>query len=136
MAARFDRQILYRVLGLRIAEARQQVGWSQTKLAGKAGLSRGSIANIEQAKQHPPLHSIWSIALALGLEPRQLIPTTDELTPEQRPAELDSRPIDEKPRVRRLLDDLGPDSRSFVRIAKSEGSPPPRKGPTHEEPGQ
>jgi transcriptional regulator with XRE-family HTH domain len=52
---------------------------SQAELARRVKMSRGSIANIESGRQHPPLETLWVIAGALGLEPRQLIPSRADL---------------------------------------------------------
>ena len=73
---------LYALLGKRIADARSKRSggsWSQGRLAKACRLSRGSIANIELGRQHAPIHTIWQIGTALGIEPRLLLPTVDEL---------------------------------------------------------
>lgn len=66
-------------LGRRIAAARKRKGWSQRRLAGACDLTRGSVANIELGRQKPPLDTLWTLGLALDVEPRWLIPTRTDL---------------------------------------------------------
>lgn len=61
------------VAGL-IREARKRAGVTQAYLGRQAGLSRGSIANIEAATQAPPLYRLALIALALNVQPAELLP--------------------------------------------------------------
>src|SRR5438552_1019421 len=82
MRPRVAADSLYLLLGRRIAEARSKRsggGWSQGQLAKACHLTRGSIANIEIGRQRAPFHTIWQIGAALGIEPRLLLPTLDEL---------------------------------------------------------
>ena len=76
---------LYESLGKRIAAARKEKGWGQTKLAESSGLTRGSIANIEVGRQRAPLKTLWRIGLALGVEPRNLVPAFHDLRPQEMP---------------------------------------------------
>ncbi len=125
MASAVERKTLYSVLGRRIATARQRRGWSQTQLAEKAGLTRGSVANIERGAQQAPLHSIWAIALSLELEPRLLIPTLDQIDGE---AHLQNDGLsDLDPRAKQILEKLGPESRLFVSRAKGGGAQQQRR---------
>ncbi len=81
MRFRVSADSLYAVLGKRIAEARAKRSggkWSQAQLAKACNLTRGSIANIELGRQRAPLHTIWQIGAALGIEPRLLLPTSGE----------------------------------------------------------
>jgi len=78
----FDVTKLYRVIGRQIAEARDRFRpetLSQSDLAERVGLARGSIANIERGRQHPPIETLYRIADALGVEPRQLLPSIEDL---------------------------------------------------------
>lgn len=76
-----DNPALYRVLGRKISSARTRgdARLSQSALAKKVGLTRGSIANIELGTQRPPLHVVWAIGQALGIEPASLLPHGGEL---------------------------------------------------------
>jgi transcriptional regulator with XRE-family HTH domain len=77
-----DNPALYKVLGRKIATARVQAAGgtlSQSGLAKKVGLTRGSIANIELGTQRAPLHVLWAIGHALGMEPASLLPHSTEL---------------------------------------------------------
>lgn len=64
---------LYRALGAHIAEARQQRGVRQSDLATAVGLTRASIANIENGAQRIQMHTLIAAAQALNLDPAVLI---------------------------------------------------------------
>lgn len=73
---------LYQIIGRRVAQARRRAKpkpLSQAELASRAGLTRGSIANIERGHQHPPIETLFRLALALGTEPQVLLPSPAEL---------------------------------------------------------
>lgn len=77
-----DNPALYKILGRNVAAARASVrpeGLSQSGLAKRVGLTRGSIANIELGTQRPPMHVIWAIGMAVGIEPSSLLPNSAEL---------------------------------------------------------
>jgi transcriptional regulator with XRE-family HTH domain len=59
--------------GERVRERRKALGWSQETLAEKAGLDRTYIGRCEAGKQNATLKSIFSLAAALGVEPRDLM---------------------------------------------------------------
>ncbi len=88
-----DEEMLYRLIGEKIRQARQRVskgkGISQMKLAKMLGLSRASIVNIEAGRQRPPLHVIWEIAEKLDTEAAHLIPQKDEYRKSGDPVTLD-----------------------------------------------
>ena len=64
---------LYRAIGAHIAEARQQLGVRKSDLALAVGLTRASIANIENGNQKIQVHTLIAAAQALGLDPADLI---------------------------------------------------------------
>jgi transcriptional regulator with XRE-family HTH domain len=64
---------LYRTIGAHLAEARQQRGVRQSDLAIAVGLTRASIANIENGNQKVQLHTLIAAAQALGLDPADLV---------------------------------------------------------------
>lgn len=51
----------------RVREQRQRLGWSQERLARKVGVSRQTIANIEQGVNEPRVTIALALALALGV---------------------------------------------------------------------
>ena len=66
----------YEEFGRTLRDARQRPGseLSQDKLAKRVGLSRTSITNIERGRQQIPLHMLYLLADALGLDPVLLLP--------------------------------------------------------------
>lgn len=60
-------------LGLNIQEARRSEGFSQETLAHRAGIDRGYIGKIENAKHAATIDMIESIAGALGVEAQELL---------------------------------------------------------------
>src|SRR5437867_2551122 len=75
---------LYKVIGGRIREARNDTGLSQDELAKAVRLTRTSITNLENGNQQVPLHTLFDIARALGRPVHDLIPT--DLPPRERRA--------------------------------------------------
>ena len=70
---------LYKLVGKRVGQHRKARGLSQTELANRCGLTRGSIANIELGNQRPTLHTLFTVAEALAVEPPVLLPAREEL---------------------------------------------------------
>jgi transcriptional regulator with XRE-family HTH domain len=102
--------LLYEVLGARIAGVRNDIGISQGKLAEKVGLSRVSIVNIEHGRQRPPLHLVWQIANVLGIEATSLIPLRQDLDDQEVSVQLDPQLVhyieqkaEDDPTTKRLL---------------------------------
>lgn len=69
---------LYREIGERIREVRQEAGLTQAKLADCVDLTRTSIANIELGRQKIQVHTLVAIAEALRLKPGSLLQRSDE----------------------------------------------------------
>ncbi len=66
----------YVAVGKNIRAARLKSGLSQTMLAQRIGFTRASIANLEGGRQRIALHLFALIALALDVEPVELLPDT------------------------------------------------------------
>lgn len=101
---------LYEEVGDRISKARATAGISQGKLATRVGVTRVSIVNLEHGRQRAPLHVLWRIATALGVEPARLVPSPRELAARDAPMELGAevvasieRAARDDPAARRLL---------------------------------
>src|SRR5262245_59867222 len=70
---------LYRRFGKLVQLHRKRLaGMTQDQLAVRVGLSRTSITNIEQGRQHVSLHQLYSIAEALQVSPEVLLPSNSE----------------------------------------------------------
>jgi transcriptional regulator with XRE-family HTH domain len=65
---------IYEEFGRRLRSARKAANLTQEDLAERVGLSRTSITNIERGRQHVPLHMLFSLATAVGVEPAELLP--------------------------------------------------------------
>jgi transcriptional regulator with XRE-family HTH domain len=72
-----DFMIDYKILGQRIKTARAEAGYTQEKLAEKAGLSTDHISHIETANTKLSLLALVAIANALGMGVDKLL--TDNL---------------------------------------------------------
>ena len=72
----FNRQV-----GSRLRERRLEVDLTQDQLAVQAGMTRGSIANIERGEQMPGLYRLHLICTALGWSVGDVLPR-DAFTPE------------------------------------------------------
>lgn len=73
---------LYRTLGENIKKYRVQIGITQEQLAILISLSRTSVVNIEQGRQHPSLHLLFQIADCLSVTLHDLIPSQTEVNDE------------------------------------------------------
>jgi transcriptional regulator with XRE-family HTH domain len=64
----------YKQLGANIRKNRLALGRSQDELARAIGLTRTSLTNIENGRQHPPLHTFCDIADQFKIDPSALLP--------------------------------------------------------------
>ena len=65
---------LYIRIGERIKTARVNMGLTQDALGRLVGLGRTSITNMERGHQRMTVHTLYSVARALGEEPASLMP--------------------------------------------------------------
>lgn len=65
--------------GRRLAEARQRKGVKQLTLAGRLGLSRTSISNVERGDQRVSLDFVYQAAHVLGVSLEELLPALEEV---------------------------------------------------------
>lgn len=105
---------LYQIVGRKIKYFREQLGMNQTVLASRVQLSRTSVVNIEQGKQHGSLFLLWTIAKAVGVEFHDLLPERENTEP--------TVPMHwEKPNVKR---DINEDSYSKLTAFINERNKP------------
>lgn len=74
-----DSAELYRCVARRLRAIRGQRHLTQEEVAARAGLQRTSVTNIERGRQHPPLHVLYGLCDALGVEVHDLLPSTAEI---------------------------------------------------------
>lgn len=72
-------EILYKQIGVSIASARKKKGISQEGLGTKLQLTRTSITNIEQGRQHVQVHTLYAISDVLGVSLVDLLPARRSL---------------------------------------------------------
>jgi len=65
---------IYRQIGAAIRARRKTLGLKQETLAGKLGISRGSLANVETGRQNVLVHQLYKFAACLELSPFDLLP--------------------------------------------------------------
>ncbi|MGE3989270.1 helix-turn-helix domain-containing protein [Pseudorhodoplanes sp.] len=58
-------EAIYRAFGRAVATRRKTLELTQAQLAGRVGISRASIANIESGRQNVLLHHVYRLATAL-----------------------------------------------------------------------
>ena len=68
-------QQLYLEFGRLLREARTAADLTQQEVAGRVGLTRTSITNIERGSQHISLHQLFLLANAVGRNPTDLLPS-------------------------------------------------------------
>ena len=59
---------LYRRLGRAVADRRRELGLTQSTVADKLGLSRASLANLENGRQRIMVHQLFALVNALKLK--------------------------------------------------------------------
>jgi transcriptional regulator with XRE-family HTH domain len=69
-----SRRELFTRLGQQVRARRTALGISQEALAARAGVHRTYVAGIELGLRNVSLWNIYRLALALGVEPADLIP--------------------------------------------------------------
>ena len=62
-------------IGRKIAEKRRELDMSQGDLAEKAKVRQATISDIETGRQHPTRATQFILAMALGIDPREISPT-------------------------------------------------------------
>ena len=80
---------LYRGVGRKVRQTRENAHLSQNLLAKRLGISRTSMVNIEAGRQRAPLHLLWQIAELLETKVALLIPSPEELLAPQTQTVLD-----------------------------------------------
>lgn len=69
-------EVLYKSLGEKIRNRRNEIGLSQTQLSDQIDkLGRTSVSNIEKGKQQSPLHVIYEICAVLDIDIHLILPT-------------------------------------------------------------
>lgn len=119
MRRRPDSERLYELVGQKVERRRREAKLSQTQLAQRCGLARGSIANIERGNQRATLHTLWALADALKVDMRSLVPSPDEF--------LMTEAGTTKPVITGRLEKAAGESRSqvasFIASSRAEVSP-------------
>jgi transcriptional regulator with XRE-family HTH domain len=64
-----------KTIGQRIAQKRRELDMSQGDLAEKAKVRQATISDIETGRQHPTRATQFILAMALGIDPREISPT-------------------------------------------------------------
>jgi transcriptional regulator with XRE-family HTH domain len=86
---------IYRGVGRKIRQTRENQHLSQDSLAQRLGISRTSMVNIEAGRQHAPLHVLWQIAELLETKLTVLIPSPEELLAPQNQTVLDKEMLEQ-----------------------------------------
>jgi len=79
-----SKELVYRLVGRRIADAREEKGLSQLALANLlkskgVEIQRTSITHVEKGIQRVMLHSLYPIAEVLGVSVASLLPAQEQL---------------------------------------------------------
>ncbi len=75
-----DETLLYNLIGAAIKQQRRKADMTQEQLADAVGVLRTSITNIEAGRQKPPLHVLYEVCIALGVEVVAILPTNDAVS--------------------------------------------------------
>jgi transcriptional regulator with XRE-family HTH domain len=66
-----------KIFGQRVRQLRKEIGISQEELAGRCGLHRTYVGDIEQGRRNPSLLNIIRIAESFGVSPAKLFEETN-----------------------------------------------------------
>lgn len=61
------------MIGNKIKQFRQELGWSQERLAKQCGINQSTIHRIEAGAENPKLESVEKIASGLGISLDELV---------------------------------------------------------------
>ena len=93
--SKMNEEKLYHLLGqtLRTCRETHQPSYTQDQLAKKVGLERSSISNIENGQQRVSIHTLYSLCIALNVQPQDVLPMLssvqdDTNSPEGQPPAL------------------------------------------------
>jgi len=75
-----DAAWVLRRFGENVRGRRQELGWSQQRLADAAGLDRTYVSGVERGVRNPTVTTVHTLALALGVELRDLLSLPPEPT--------------------------------------------------------
>lgn len=75
-----DEPLLYQKLGAELKRLRKSVPLSQEKLAKDIGVERTSITNIECGRQKAPLHLLYQLCQALGVDLVDVLPRNADVS--------------------------------------------------------
>ena len=64
---------LPKILGRNVRDARRRAGLSQEQLAFEAGMKRSYVSDLERGTRNPSVKAIGRLALALGVDPPDLL---------------------------------------------------------------
>lgn len=81
-------QLVYKSVGKKIRELREEKGVSQELLAKSVGVSRASLVNYESGKQPMSLAVLYRIALKLDVAVVTLLPPASDLQSQAEPDHL------------------------------------------------
>ncbi len=70
---------LYQLLGVKLAQIRNEKGFSQEHIAKKIGISRASVSNIEKGKHQIQLSTLYELSFLLETEIHMILPTYREV---------------------------------------------------------
>ena len=74
-----NHDLIYPQIGTLIRNRRKKLKLTQDKLAGRLGMSRASVANIEVGRQKILVHHLYALAAILDLAPTDLLPPIKDL---------------------------------------------------------
>src|SRR6266568_9012680 len=102
-----DETLLYNLIGSTIRQERRKAEMTQEQLADAVGVLRTSITNIEAGRQKLPLHVLYEICIALGVEIATILPTNADVSqPVTKSISIDGVTREVPPKTAELLKQL------------------------------
>src|SRR6266702_6732015 len=102
-----DESLLYNLIGTTIKQQRRKADMTQEQLADEVGVLRTSITNIEAGRQKLPLHLLYEVCIALGLEIATILPSNADVSqPVTKSISIDGVTREVPPKTAELLKQL------------------------------
>ena len=105
-----NEQAIYEKIGAKVKHRRQFLKLTQSEVAGRVGITRTSITNIEKGAQKTPLHTLYKLAVILELTPSQILPELHDVMMGARQQKevitFGNKTQEVTPRTRELLEEL------------------------------
>src|SRR4029453_4571469 len=73
-----DPEVVTAAVGRNVRDERSRLGWTLDELAGRSGVSKGMLIQVEQARTNPGVATLCRLATALGTSVADLVEAAEK----------------------------------------------------------